>query len=241
MKVIGLIPSRLESSRLPNKALLDIEGLPMIVHVLKRTQLSKQLDEVYVCTDSKLIADSVEKHGGSVIYTSPSHINGTERIAEAASSLTGDLFVDIQGDEPLIDPSHIDSVVNYHKKNLQFEIILPTIPLLDFNNPHIVKVVKGMNSQVVYLSRAPVPFNSNEYLKHLSIISFTPNGLWKFATLPASHNEIIERVELLRAIDYGMTIGTFNLTGDSFSVDVWEDYIRAKIAMSTDQIKLKYA
>jgi len=241
MKVIGLIPSRLESSRLPNKALLDIEGLPMIVHVLKRTQLSKQLDEVYVCTDSKLIADSVEKHGGAVIYTSPSHINGTERIAEAASSLTGDLFVDVQGDEPLIDPSHIDAVVNYHKKNLQFEIILPTIPLLDFNNPHIVKVVKGMNSQVVYLSRALVPFNSNEYLKHLSIISFTPEGLWKFATLPASHNEIIERVELLRAIDYGMTIGTFNLTGDCFSVDVWEDYTRAKIAMSTDQIKLKYA
>jgi 3-deoxy-manno-octulosonate cytidylyltransferase (CMP-KDO synthetase) len=240
MKVIGLIPSRLESSRLPNKALLDIEGLPMIVHVLKRTQLSKQLDDVFVCTDNKLIADTVEKYGGSVIYTSSSHINGTERIAEAARGLTGNLFVDIQGDEPLINPNHIDDVVNYHKANLQFEIILPTMPLLDFNNHHIVKVVKGANSQVVYLSRSAIPFNSNEYLKHLSIISFTPDSLWKFATLPASRNEMIEKVELLRAIDNGMTIGTFNLIGDSFSVDVWEDYERAKVAMSTDQIKLRY-
>ena len=111
MRVIGLIPSRFGSTRLPGKALLMIDGLPLVVHTMKRAQLAESLDEVYVCTDSEKIADVVVKHGGKYIITRADHINGTERIAEAAENLEADFFVDVQGDEPLLDPRLIDAVL----------------------------------------------------------------------------------------------------------------------------------
>ena len=240
MKKIGLIPSRLESTRLPNKALLDIDGLPMIVHVYKRTCLSKQLDDVYVCTDNDEIESVVKNSGGKVIRTSSHHLNGTERIAEAVNNLNADLFVNIQGDEPLINPANIDSVVEFHKKNLKFDIILPTIPTTDGFNRNVVKVVTGNNSNVLYLSRCPIPYGSKFFLKHLSIISFIPESLQKFSNYSSSKNEILENVELMRALDNQMSVGTLELDGDSFSVDVMEDYYKSVEKMKTDTIKYFY-
>ena len=120
MRVIGLIPSRFGSTRLPGKALLMIDGLPLVVHTMKRAQLAESLDEVYVCTDSEKIADVVVKHGGKYIITRTDHINGTERIAEAAENLKADFFVDVQGDEPLLNPNHIndDSMRRYSVYNI---------------------------------------------------------------------------------------------------------------------------
>ncbi len=102
MKIVGLIPARLQSSRLPNKALIDIEGLPMIVHTFKRAQFSRVLDEVYVATDSDKIKKAVEENGGRVIMTGDHHQTGSDRIAEAAKSINADIIVNIQGDEPLL-------------------------------------------------------------------------------------------------------------------------------------------
>ncbi|MBT7081733.1 MAG: NTP transferase domain-containing protein, partial [Chloroflexi bacterium] len=111
MRAIGIIPARLQSSRLPDKALIDISGLPMVVHTYKRAKLAKQLDEVYVATDNELIRQTVESYGGKVIMTGTHHQTGSDRIAEACRSIECDIVVNIQGDEPLVDPDHIDAIV----------------------------------------------------------------------------------------------------------------------------------
>ena len=121
--ILGLIPSRLNSTRLKNKPLLEIDGLPIIVHTLKRAMLSKRLDKILVCTDSKKILDVVEKYGGNAILTSTKHKNGTERIAEVANKFNAKLIIDIQGDEPLVDQKDIDKVVDFHLKNKKFDVI----------------------------------------------------------------------------------------------------------------------
>ena len=125
--ILGLIPSRLNSSRLKEKPLLEIDGLPIIIHTLKRALLSKKLDKVIVCTDHKKIFDEVKKHGGEAMITSSKHKNGTERIAEVSKKFKSKLVVDIQGDEPLIDPSDIDKVIDFHLKNTNFDIVVPSM------------------------------------------------------------------------------------------------------------------
>lgn len=246
MKAIGLIPSRLNSSRLPSKALLPLDGLPLVVHTFKRSELAKSLSDVYVCTDSEQIAEAVVKHGGKVIMTRSDHLNGTERIAEAANSLDTDaeFIVDIQGDEPLINPDHVDAVVREHVQNPSWDILVPSLPITHPESPHIVKIVHDDNRRIVFMSRSviPQPFRHRPdyYLKHLSIISFRPAALQRFAELSPSSMEITEGVELLRAIERGMVLGTTLLDGNSFSVDVAEDYVNAKIAMSGDRVRKLY-
>lgn len=244
MKVIGLIPSRYGSTRLPAKALLEIDGLPLIVHTYKRAMLAKNLDDVIVCADNKKIIEAVEKHGGKAILTSTHHATGTDRIAEVAANLNAELFIDIQGDEPLISPYNIDKVIEFHKEHSEFEIILPTLEIDLPHSPHIVKVVHDNNKRVIYLSRATIPFpfssNNKKSLKHLSIISFKPKTLQKFASLPKGNLEAIEGVELLRALENGIPIGTIPLEGDSFSVDVPDDYERAKEKIIYDQFRPQY-
>jgi len=244
MKTIGLIPCRLQSTRLPNKALLMIDGLPLIVHTLKRTQLAKSLDEVYVCTDAEEIATVVRSYGGNVMMTRSEHTNGTERIAEAAMSLEADLFVNVQGDEPLADPKHIDVVVAEHAKRPEWDIIVPSLPITHPENPHIVKIVHDVNYRIICMSRSviPQPFSHRPtyFLKHLSVISYKPEALQKFASLKPSHLQVCESIELLRALENDIVVGTILLEGDSISVDIREDYSRVKILMMTDEIRKLY-
>ena len=244
MRVVGLIPSRLGSTRLPAKALLMIDGLPLVVHTMKRAQLADSIDEVYVCTDSKKIASEITKHGGKHIMTREDHRNGTERIAEAAENLKADLFVDIQGDEPLLDPSHINAVVTEHKKHPEWDILLPSLPIDKPETQHICKVVHDVNFRILYISRAVIPqpfkYRPDYYLKHLSIISFMPEALRQYATLQPSNLELAESIELLRAIENGMIIGTTHLSGSSFSVDIKQDFDKAIERMGSDEIRKKY-
>jgi len=244
MRIIGLIPTRLNSTRLPSKALLQIDGLPLIVHTLKRSQMAKSLVDVYVCTDSDEIEQVVLDHGGKIIRTRSDHMNGTERIAEAAKELEADYFVDIQGDEPLILPDHIDAVVEEHIRRPEWDILLPSLPIDHSESLHVVKVVHDLSMRVLFLSRSviPQPFRHRPdyYLKHLSIISFRPDALQRFASLPPGNLEAIEGVELLRAIENNLVIGTILLNGSSLSVDVEEDYIRVKGLMLKDEIRKRY-
>jgi len=244
MHVVGLIPSRLGSTRLPAKALLMIDGLPLVVHTMMRAQLAKSLDEVYVCTDSEKIAEAVTKHGGKYIITREDHLNGTERIAEAAENIEADFFVDIQGDEPLLNPEHIDSVVAEHKNRPEWDIILPSLPIDKPETQHICKVIHDVNFRILYLSRAviPQPFKHRPdfYLKHLSIISFKSGALRHYSTLKPSNLELAESIELLRAIENGMTIGTMHLEGDSFSVDIKQDFDKAVEYMAVDETRKRY-
>ena len=246
MKVLGLIPSRLKSTRLKNKPLLKLGGIPMVIHTYKRAILTKYLDDVYVCCDSDLISYECKRNNAKFILTSKKHKNGTERINEGYSKLKKkyDLIVDIQGDEPLIDPKNIDNVIKFHKKNLEYDIILPTLKSKLKSSKNIVKVITNLNKEVMYLSRLNLPYEfkekNNFYLKHLSIISFKPKSLKKFAKSTVTPLEKKEGVELLRALELGMKIKTLNLSGDSFSVDIKDHYIKAKKYIRTDKFFKKY-
>ena len=241
MKVLGLIPTRLNSTRLPQKALLPINKIPLVIHTYKRAKLSKKISDVYICCDDQKIKSTAKKFGAKVLVTSKNHKNGTERINEAYKKLKKkyDLIVDIQGDEPLISPYHIDKVVNYHIKNIKYDIILPTLQIKPSNNTNIVKVILNKNNEVMYLSRADIPLsvrkNKNKSLKHLSIISFKPGALEKFAMSGRTYLESIEDIELLRALELGLKIKSLKLRGDSFSVDVYDDYKKADLKMSRDK------
>ena len=131
MKTIGLIPTRMGSTRLPAKPLLEISNIPLIIHTYKRALLSKKLDDVYICCDDKKIVEVAKKFKAKYILTSKHHNNGTERITEAYIKLKKkyDLILDIQGDEPLISPYHIDEVITAHQKNDKYDILLPTLKL----------------------------------------------------------------------------------------------------------------
>ncbi len=242
--IIGLIPSRLNSKRLKKKPLLEINNLPIIVHTFKRASLSKKLDKLIVCTDSKEIRNVVKKNGGNCLITSKKHKNGTERINEVAKKFKSKLIIDIQGDEPLLDPNHIDKVIDFHLKNYEFDIVLPTLKFKNPDQKNIVKVVANNKKKVLYLSRSVIPFNFKKkpkfYNKHLSIISFKPSALKRYCEFKESYLEKIEGIELLRAIENNLSIGTFSMNSNTFSVDIKEDYLKAIQAFKKDKYKNAY-
>lgn len=244
MRCIGLIPARQGSTRLPSKPLLEIDGLPMIVHTLKRAEMAKRLDACFVCTDSEQIREVVEKHGGQAIMTSSDHPTGTDRIAEAAAEMEADLFVDVQGDEPLVDPEHIDEVVSFHEERPEFDIVVPSLKLESPASPHIVKIIASANGRVLYFTRGvgPFPFKKTPeaFLKHLSIITFKPEPLLRFGSLPLRDLEAVEGVELMRALENDMTIGTLLLTGESQAVDIEEHYEMVKTKILMDRYRSQY-
>ena len=241
---VGLIPVRLNSSRLYRKAILEIDNIPMFVHTYKRSLLSKKLSNVFICTDSKEIIKLAKKYKCNIIKTGI-NLTGTDRIGEASNKLKNkfDLIIDIQGDEPLLDPKHIDRVIDWHSKNLNFDIVVPSLKSKNIDSPHVVKIVKS-KKKVIYFSRSQVPYpfkkKQKYFLKHLSVISFKPESLKKFKKLPQSNLEKIEGIELMRALENDMLIGTFNLEGSSFSVDTKEDFIKAIKFMNIDKIRGKY-
>jgi 3-deoxy-manno-octulosonate cytidylyltransferase (CMP-KDO synthetase) len=243
-KIIGLIPTRLGSTRIPKKALINIDGLPMIVHTMKRAQLCSDLDRVIVCTDSMEIKKVVEKYGGEAILTKKTHKTGTDRISEVAKKINFDLAIDIQGDFPLLDPKSITKLIKFHKKNNNFDIVVPSSPLKDPAPKSIVKVLMADNKSVLYLTRAEAPYpyylKPSFFLKHMSIISFKRNSLINFNKLKQTKFEKIEGVELLRAIENNYEVGSFIINKDIFSVDVKKDYLRAIDLMPYDPIRKKY-
>ena len=247
MKVLGLIPTRLGSTRLPSKPLLEINGIPLVIHTYKRAKLSKKFDDLIICCDDEKILNVAKKFNAKCILTSKHHNNGTERITEALLKQKNsyDLIVDIQGDEPLISPDHIDKVIEFHKKNLSADIILPTLKIKLADNQNLIKVVTDNKKNVLYLSRAKIPLEFKKkspfFKKHLSIISFKKDALIKYSSSKKTNLEKIEDIELLRALEIGLRIKTVDLVGDSFSVDVIEDYIKAKEKFKTDKVLKKYS
>lgn len=244
--ILGLIPSRLNSKRLKNKPLLEIDGLPIIVHTFKRAMLSKKLDKVVVCADDQKIVNVVKKHGGEAILTSKKFRNGTERIAEVSKKFKNiKLVVDVQGDEPLVDPKDIDRVINFHLKNNKFDIVVPCMQADEnFASRNLVKVLFSDSGRILYFSRAVVPFNFKnkkiKYYRDLSIVSFIPKILIKYSKLKMGFLENVEGIELIRALENNISIGTFIAKNSGFAVDVNQDLMRAINVMPTDSIRKKY-
>jgi len=244
LKYYGLIPARMESSRLPGKPLLDFWGIPMIIHVAKRAQLSKTLDDVIVCTDSYKIVNVCLDYEIPCCLTSDKCINGTERIAEA-SEIIGitqkDFIIDIQGDEPLINPDAIDNVANFLSSN-DFDIVVPYIKSFGQEDLNRVKIVSSDN-RILFMSRKNIPYpftRDTDFKKHLSIIGFRVSALKKFHESGPTKLEEIESIELLRALEIGLKIGTFEEFGDSTSVDNQRDYEKALRLMKKDKIFEEY-
>ena len=244
--ILGLIPSRLNSKRLKHKPLLEIDGLPIIVHTFKIAMLSKKLDKVVVCADDQKIVNVVKKHGGEAILTSKKFRNGTERIAEVSKKFKNiKLVVDVQGDEPLVDPKDIDRVINFHLKNNKFDIVVPCMQADEnFASRNLVKVVFSDSGRILYFSRAVVPFNFKnkkiKYYRDLSIVSFIPKILIKYSKLKMGFLENVEGIELIRALENNISIGTFIAKNSGFAVDVNQDLMRAINVMPTDSIRKKY-
>ena len=234
-KVVAILPSRIESSRLPRKALLDICGLPMIVHVFKRCLLAKKLDEVYVATDSNEIKEVVEKHGGKVIMTSCNHETGTDRIAEAAIKLNAEIIVNVQGDEVLVNPEHIDKVVAELHDNPDVNVGILVNPFSKRNTPSDIKTVLTRDNDVMYFSRADIPSDARvsepPLLKAYHIIPFRKAFLLKYARWEKGKLERIEFNEYLRILERGHKIRAVIVESDAVSVDTAEDleFVRGKM------------
>jgi 3-deoxy-manno-octulosonate cytidylyltransferase (CMP-KDO synthetase) len=244
-KTVAIIPSRLESSRLPRKALLDICGMPMIIHVYKRCLLAKKLDEVYVATDNTKIKDVVELYGGKVIMTSSLHQTGTDRIAEAAKTIDADTIVNVQGDEALLNPGYIDKAVLALHNNPKINVSILVNSFNRRNSPSDMKVVLNEKDEVMYFSRADIPSdfrkNGHELLKAYHIVPFRKNFLLEFSQWKEGSLEQIEFNEYLRILEKGYKIKAVHVESDAVSVDTSEDleYVRKK--MQNDIYFLQYA
>ena len=242
--ILGLIPARLNSQRLPGKPLIKIDGIPLIIHVLKRSLLCKKLDKVIVCADDRSIIEEVKKFGGEAILTSKKHKNGTERICEVAKKYDANLIIDIQCDEVFLNPEHVDKLIDFHKKNKQFDIVIPHSEIPTYNNKNIVKMIDNESGKIIYLSRADIPFyfrQKKKFLKkHLDFISFKKNILCNYCKLQKSKNEKIEGIELLRAIDNDFKLGTIKINTDVFSINTKLDLKKAKSIMKRCKIRKKY-
>lgn len=230
MKIIALIPARLDSKRFPGKALVDIMGKPMIQRVYEQATKSNIVDEVYVATDSKAIFAAITDIGGKAIMTGSQCSSGTDRVAEAARTLDleeDDVVINIQGDQPLLQPECLNELVQpfYNTKGLPMATLANCLDgEEEINDPNNVKVIIDINGYAIYFSRARIPFDRDkkekvQYYKHLGIYAFSNAFLQEFTKLPTAPLEDIEKLEQLRAIHHGHQIGITVTTFDSPSVD----------------------
>jgi 3-deoxy-manno-octulosonate cytidylyltransferase (CMP-KDO synthetase) len=239
MKFIGIIPARYASTRFPGKPLADIGGKLMIQRVYE--QASKVLEHVYVATDDERIKAAVEAFGGKVAMTSPDHRSGTDRCAEAlriAQQLTGETFdvvINIQGDEPFIQPHQLEAIMHCFDdaKTDIATLVKPFAKGDDVTNPNQVKAILNLRGQAIYFSRSPIPYlrnaesavwsNHHEYLKHLGIYAYRASVLNAITQLPASPLEIAESLEQNRWIENGFVIRVEKTDFESLAVDTPED------------------
>ena len=250
MKVVGIIPARYASTRFEGKALADLCGKPMIQHVYERSKQASSLDDVIVATDDERIFTTVKDFGGKVVMTSPEHPSGTDRIAEVARSLDVEVVVNIQGDEPLIQPAMIDEVVAPFMTDPS--IVVSTLKRridseVEYRNPNVVKVVTDENGFALYFSRSPLPcVKSGSWTPdlcayiHVGLYAYRKQFLLKYIQMPPSFLERTEGLEQLRILENGYRIKVVETDYVSIGVDTIEDlHIARNILMSSKAGVLK--
>jgi 3-deoxy-manno-octulosonate cytidylyltransferase (CMP-KDO synthetase) len=226
MTTIGVIPARYQSSRFPGKALVDILGKPMIWWVYQQCMKVSGLDGLYVATDDERIRIVCERYGMQVIMTSVSHQTGSDRVGEVASKIKGDLFVNIQGDEPAIDPREIQEVIDiFTDESVYFgSLRIAITDPLEIQATSTVKVVVDNHEDALYFSRNVIPSNAKDNThaktyRHVGIYAYTKDFLQKFVNMPQTELEIAEAVEPLRAMQNGYKIRVKETTYQSVGVD----------------------
>lgn len=243
-KAVGIIPARLAATRLPNKPLLDIGGKTMIQRVYEQARLAQRLEDLYVATPDSEIFEVVTGFGGKAILTRPDHPSGTDRLAEAAATLSEDIqvIVNIQGDEPLIDPATIDAVADallaHSSDSLSTSrVVMASLccPLSDerAQDPNTVKVVCDQQGIALYFSRHPIPYRRNpeipqSILLHVGLYAYYRHFLLEFPRLPRTPLEQIESLEQLRAVEHGYAIRMVRTSRAPESVDTPEDLERVR-------------
>lgn len=240
MRILGIIPARYASTRFPGKPLHPIAGKPLIQHVVERCQQASALAEIIVATDDARIAD-VAKKFCRVEMTSDQHPSGTDRIAEVMQRCEGDAAVNIQGDEPLIDPSVVNSVAKALENAAMSTAATPIKHVAEYDNPNVVKVVVNVAGRALYFSRRTIPFVRDAasrpveeqlaafpFLKHLGIYGYRREALLKLVKFPVSVLEAAEKLEQLRALDHGIDIAVVKVQHDSVGVDVPADVERVE-------------
>jgi 3-deoxy-manno-octulosonate cytidylyltransferase (CMP-KDO synthetase) len=240
VKIVGIIPARFASTRFPGKPLVLIAGKPLIRHVVEQCRLAKSLSEVIVATDDTRIWE-VAQNFCRVEMTRPEHPSGSDRIAEVAGRCECNAVVNIQGDEPLIEPSVIDAVANALAQNEMSTAATPIKNISELDNPNVVKVVVNAAGHALYFSRRTIPYlreaasgSTSEqlaafaFLKHLGIYGYRRETLLRLVKFPVSPLENAEKLEQLRALENGIQIAVVKVDYDSVGVDVPEDVAKVE-------------
>lgn len=244
MEIIGVIPARFASTRFPGKPLHLIAGKPLVQRVVERCRSAGSLSDVVVATDDARIAEVASKFC-RVEMTRDDHPSGTDRIAEVAGRIVADGYVNIQGDEPLMDPAVIDAVASLLSKHEMSTAATPIHDLAEFDNPNVVKAVVAMDGRALYFSRRTVPYLRDlagrpaaeqlaafPFLKHLGIYGFRRETLLRLVTFPVSPLESAEKLEQLRALENGVPIAVARVAHDSVGVDVPADVARVEALLA---------
>jgi 3-deoxy-manno-octulosonate cytidylyltransferase (CMP-KDO synthetase) len=245
VNIVGIVPARYASTRFPGKSLALIAGKPLIQHVVERCQKAKALSEVIVATDDSRIADATKKFC-RVEMTRPDHASGTDRIAEVAARCPCNAVVNIQGDEPLIDPAVIDAVAGALVQNEMSTATTPIKNPAEYDNPNVVKVVVNAAGCALYFSRRTIPYLREAaspegvrgqlaafpFLKHLGIYGYRRETLLRLVKFPVSPLENAEKLEQLRALENGIPIAVVKVEYDSVGVDTPEDVVKVEKFLS---------
>lgn len=242
-KALGIIPARLQSSRLPRKLLLEETGKTLLQHTWEAASHAEHLDQVWVATDSEEIVDAVHNFGGQAILTGE-HNSGTDRIAAAVRSLDvpHEIIVNIQGDEPEINPGHIDELIECLANDDHSEMATLSCPILSrdvLDDPSCTKVVTSTDGRALYFSRLPIPFSRDEspeeiwnasenspWQLHIGLYAFRRDFLQRLSAMPQSPLEKLEKLEQLRALEAGASIRVAQVSSPTVGIDTPEDYAR---------------
>jgi 3-deoxy-manno-octulosonate cytidylyltransferase (CMP-KDO synthetase) len=242
LSIVAVIPARYASTRLPGKPLADLDGRPMIEHVYRRVAASKLISQVIVATDDLRIATRVHDFGGKVRLTKATHETGTDRLAEVAASLDCDVVVNVQGDEPLIDPHAIDELVApfANEAAVQMTTLFRRInDAAELTNPNIAKVVVDRGGYALYFSRAPIPYVRDPrggwppMYRHIGLYGYRRKTLLVLASLEPTPLERAEALEQLRALEHGIRIKAVETRHESFEVNTPEDLEQVRRLLTT--------
>ena len=243
MDAIGIIPARYGANRFEGKVLKDLCGKPVIQHVYERAKKAKTLDDLIIAADDDRILEAVEAFNGKAIFTSKSHSTGTDRLTEVVNEMDVSIVVNIQGDEPLINPLVIDDLVRTMQDDP--EIVMATVVKKsyseeEFRNPHVVKVILDQKNFALYFSRSPIPTllhpspQGGYFYKHIGLYAYNKDFLFTFKKLPSSYLEIHERLEQLRALECGYRIKVIETAFETVGIDTPEDLQLAKVLLEKE-------
>jgi 3-deoxy-manno-octulosonate cytidylyltransferase (CMP-KDO synthetase) len=244
-KVVVVIPARYASVRFPGKPLAEIAGKPMIQHVVERVREATRGPQIVVATEDARILEAARSFGAEAILTRADHKTGTDRVAEVATHIQADIYINVQGDEPLIDPGTVDAVIEVMAEDEEIQLATPCAAITrqqDIMDPNVVKAVLDFDGNALYFSRAPIPWVRDtgssvaaRHTKHIGLYGYRREALLEFPTLPPGELERVEQLEQLRWLENGFKIRVVESDYDAIAVDVPGDIEKVEKRLASQQ------